>query len=245
MRNKILSVVLVFFFTLCAPVLFSQEKSSSAPEKNEKENKNAGDKDVSSNKETDQEIVVDPFESSLWKGSMDKQQGSIVVRPLKGKAMGKEAPAGSENIPTTDISVMGIKVTFSRRAIGTIVLKPSRPIPVPGYVQSLSVWADGRNTEHLISILVEDINGKELLLPLGKLNFYGWKQLKTAVPPNKLVQHEKGMKNSGLLIKAIQIKTSINDSKGVFYLYLDDLRAVTNLVEEKQYADEGSISDAW
>ena len=79
---------------------------------------------------------------------------------------------------------------------------------------------------------------------MGKLNFMGWKQLTAAVPP-RIVQDEYHFANlRGIKLLGFKIEFDMMESYGTYYVYFDDLRAVTDLFAES-YRDKDDMPDGW
>ncbi|MDR2952172.1 MAG: flagellar filament outer layer protein FlaA, partial [Treponema sp.] len=84
-----------------------------------------------------------------------------------------------------------------------------------------------------------------------KLNFMGWKKLTVAIPPQSddgysgVVQRNYHYNNQmGIKIMGFRINFNLTDTSGSYYVYLDDLRAVTDLFAENN-RDEDDMADGW
>jgi hypothetical protein len=132
-----------------------------------------------------------------------------------------------------DKYVLGLKVHYQRRGVNSFAVLPVKPLPIPGITKTLSVWVAGRNNDHVLSIMLLDFfnNPKELVM--GKLNFSGWKKLTVAVPPN-IVQRDFHYANvNGIKFAGFRVDCDPKDTYGVYYIYFDDLRVVTDLFSEE------------
>jgi hypothetical protein len=193
------------------------------------------------------EISLSKFEDAgFWRVSMSQDQGIVSSRRMEG------APAAKKPIPDEaaigmkeeDKYLLGVKTEFFRRGNAVISIKPSRPIGIAGIVKTLSVWVVGRNYNHVLKVMLEDFSGRPIELTVGKLNFSGWKQMVVAVPPNMEQQNAHYSTQTGLKFKGFVIDCELSETYGNYYLYLDDLRAVTDLfAEENRDADD--MLDAW
>jgi len=193
------------------------------------------------------EISVHKFEdAAFWYPTMDLESGRVSLRRFEGGAIDKEPLQDEQDVGLAeeDKFVLGAKTQFVRRSKFSYELRPLRPIPVPGITKTISVWAVGRNINHVLNIEFEDHFGNKASLPLGKLNFSGWKKLTVAVPPN-IKQRDYHYNNMmGIKITGFRIDCDIDDAYGTYYLYLDDLRVVTDLFAE-QNRDEDDMVDSW
>jgi hypothetical protein len=125
---------------------------------------------------------------------------------------------------------------------------PIRPIPIEGITKTISVWVAGRNFNHELILLIQDFFGKNFELNMGNLNFQGWKQLTVYVPPTResgIVQRNYHYNNRmGIKIVGFRVDVDPTEAFGSYYVYLDDLRAVTDLFAEES-RDPDDMVDSW
>lgn len=194
-----------------------------------------------------QEISVDRFEDpGFWQAHIPLDKGIVTHRRVQGGPADKEPIPGEENagIDFTDENVIGIKVDYYRRGPISISLEPSRPLSVPGIVKTISVWVVGRNFNHRLNLVIEDYYGNVNILPMGALNFSGWKQLTVAVPPTIRQRNPHYNVETGIKILGFVIDAAIEETYGTYYVYFDDLRAVTDLFGEES-RDSDDMVDNW
>ena len=151
-----------------------------------------------------------------WFCSMSQDEGFGAVRRL----------ASGEG------HVLGLKVEFLRRSSSSLLLSPAKPILVDSRCAMLSVRALGRNLRHRLSFVVLDYYGRAYELPLGRLNFSGWKKLQAYVPrPDPttgtgIVQDDGHFSRpAGLRIAGLRIDFDPEEAFGSFYAYFDDIEA--------------------
>lgn len=202
---------------------------------------------VSTAQQSLKEISVSKFEdASFWYGLFPADAGILQLRSFPGSPIDKEVIEDEEQAGITeeDVNVLGAKVSFYNRGVVDFAIKPIRPIPVEGISKTISVWVAGRNTNHVLEIMLGDHFGNKAVISLGKLNFSGWKKLTVAVPPG-IKQRDYHYNNKmGITIEGFNIKCDIDETYGTYYLYLDDLRVVTDLFSEDN-RDIDDMSDAW
>ena len=162
--------------------------------------------------------------------------------------MMKEPLKGEED--AEDSKVLGVKVEFFRRGINSFYITSTRPIPIEGVTKTISLWVAGRNMDHDMYVLIQDYFGNNFELYLGNLGFSGWKKLTVAVPPTPDGEHGiiqqsayNGVK-PGIRILGFRVDCNPMLAKGQYYLYLDDLRVVTDLYDIEN-RDEDDINDDW
>lgn len=198
------------------------------------------------------EVSVDKFEQAgFWISQMPSDQGFTTTRLFEGGPAGKTPIPEEADLNIPDKYVLGTRIDFLRRGFNSFTIVPLRPIPIEGITKTISVWVVGRNYNHTLKILVQDFLGRNYELYLGKLNFQGWKKLTVAIPPqamdgrNGIVQRDYHY-NSQMGIKVVGFKVECDpmESYGSYYLYLDDLRAVTDLFAEEN-RDPDDMVDSW
>jgi hypothetical protein len=198
------------------------------------------------------EVSVDRFEhDAFWSGRMSSDTGFIQVRLFEGGPLGKEDIPGEEELNIQDIHVLGARIDFLRRGHTSFFINARRPIPIEGVTKTISVWAVGRNFNHTLHIIIQDLYGRQFSLPMGRLNFQGWKQLTVAVPSQPLIgragiiqQDFNRPNNIGISVVGFRVDIDPTQAFGTYYLYLDDLRAVTDLFPDNS-RDPDDMSDAW
>ncbi|MDR0495166.1 MAG: flagellar filament outer layer protein FlaA [Treponema sp.] len=198
------------------------------------------------------EVSVDKFEhDGFWYASMSADEGYAQSRLFVGGPDGKEAIPDEEGMNIQDQYVLGVRVDYLRRGHHSIHIRPIRPIPIEGITKTVSVWIIGRNFNHDISLLIQDFFGKDYELYIGKLNFQGWKKMTVAIPPqtgdglNGVIQRSYHYNNKmGIKILGFRIDCDLAETFGSYYIYFDDLRAVTDLFTENN-RDADDMVDGW
>ncbi len=234
-------VVLMILFASVALVFAQESLSDPNPE-------TVGD---DSAKQYLQEVSVDLFErEGSWNVRISPDNGVITSRLLDGAPAGKEALPEMEDKEVQDSKVLGVKVEFFKRGINSFYIRAARPLAIEGVTKTVSFWVAGRNQGHTINLLVQDYYGNNYELYVGKLDFSGWKQLKVAVPPSPDGIHGIVQSNCylgdrpGLKIVGFRIDCDPMLAKGTYYIYFDDLRAVTDIYSI-QNRDEDDMDDNW
>ena len=193
------------------------------------------------------EISVSKMEDAgFWYGAFAADNGLIEIREFPGGPKDREVIEDEEQfgIAEPDENVVGAKVSFYRRGVIDFTLKPVRPIPIEGITKTISVWVAGRNTEHKLELLVSDHFGNDAVIPMGKLNFSGWKKITVTIPPNIRQRDYHYNNRMGISIDGFNVKCNIDETYGRYYVYFDDLRAVTDLFAEES-RDSDDMMDAW
>lgn len=202
---------------------------------------------VDSSQQNLREVSVTKFEDvGFWYSTMPRDQGVTILRRLPGAPLDKQPISGEEElgIEEADIYVLGMKVQYYKRGLNTFSLIPVRPLPVEGIAKTLSVWVVGRNMHHTLYLLIEDFFGNRAELTLGTLNFSGWKQLIVAVPPSIKQRDFHYKDRMGIKIMGFRVETDPLEAFGSYYVYFDDMRAVTDLFASEN-RDPDDIPDVW
>ncbi|MDR2444666.1 MAG: flagellar filament outer layer protein FlaA [Spirochaetaceae bacterium] len=197
------------------------------------------------------EISIDKFEmEGFWRANISSDSGFTVSRLFEGGSKDKTPIEGEAGLDIPDSKVLGVKVDFLRRGYTSLYITAARPIPVEGIVKTISLWVAGRNYNHKLVLLLQDFYGRDFEIQMGRLNFQGWKNLTAVIPPqqelgmNGIVQQNYHYSNiSGLKITGFRIDCDLMDTYGAYYVYLDDLRAVTDLFTENLRDPDDPIDD--
>lgn len=195
------------------------------------------------------EISLDKFErDGSWFVHMSPDYGVIAARNFEGSPAMKEPLKGEGEVE--DTQVLGVKVEFFRRGVNSFYINAQRPIAIEGVTKTVSVWVCGRNQGHDMFLLVEDYFGRNYELYMGNLGFSGWKKLTCVVPPSPDSEHGIVQRSAyygnkpGLRVIGFRVDCNPMLARGTYYMYLDDLRCVTDLYDlENQDVDD--MSDAW
>jgi hypothetical protein len=195
------------------------------------------------------EVSVDLYErEGSWNARISSDNGVVTARLFDGSPAAKEPLAENEGV--TDERVLGVKVEFFRRGINSFYVTAARPIPVEGITKTVSVWVTGRNQGHELYLLVQDYFGNNFEIYMGTLAFSGWKKMTAAIPPSP--DGERGIvqqsayygERPGLRIIGFRVDCDPLLARGSYYLYFDDLRAVTDLYDMEN-RNEDDMVDNW
>ena len=197
------------------------------------------------------EVSIDKFErEGSWNVHISADDGIISARLFEGNPAMKEPLAEDEGKEDEDTQVLGVKVEFFRRGKNSFTIKSSRPIAIEGTTKTVSVWVCGRNQDHELYLLVQDYFGSSFELYMGSLGFSGWKKLTCVIPPS--IDGEHGIVQSsayygdkpGLKVVGFRVDCNPMQARGSYYMYMDDLRAVTDLYDMENH-DEDDMADNW
>lgn len=241
--KKAILVLFVLFAALC---VFAQQG----------ENVSLSDPDPSvigadAAKQALEEVSVDMFErEGAWNAKMSPDYGVISARLFSGAPAAKQPLDDPDNQQLVDEKVLGVKVEFFRRGVNSFYITSSRPLAIEGVTKTVSLWVVGRNQPHTLTLLLQDYFGTNFELYVGTLDFTGWKKLTVAVPPSPDGEHGIVQTSAyhgdkpGLKVIGFRVDCDPMLAKGTYYLYMDDMRAVTDLYA-MQNRDEDDMDDNW
>ncbi|MDR1390218.1 MAG: flagellar filament outer layer protein FlaA [Treponema sp.] len=245
--------ILIGLVSLCAAALFAQAQgtgqNTQAAEIGEPDASQLG---IFEAQQKLKEVSVDKFEyEGFWLSTMSTDEGYATSRLFDGAPMAKQPIPEEEGLEIADRYVLGTRIDFLRRGYSSFFIYPSRPLPIEGITKTVSVWVAGRNFNHELNLLIEDAFGNYFELYVGKLNFQGWKKMVVAIPPQAadgihgIVQRNYHYNNMmGIRITGFRIDCDPMEAYGSYYIYFDDLRAVTDLFAE-DIRDADDMSDMW
>jgi hypothetical protein len=185
-------------------------------------------------------------DAAFWRGAMALDDGIVTLRSLPGSPLAKKPAEGDVlyKINEQDKRVLGVRVDFYHRGVVSFTVHPTAPIPIAGISKTLSVWVAGRNFNHTLKILIDDYFGRPMELTIGKLTFMGWKKLTVAVPPSITQTDYHFTLKDGIKITGFKIECDPLEAMGTYYLYFDDIRAVSDLFGEAR-RDTDDMTDGW
>ncbi len=195
------------------------------------------------------EISVTQFEDpGFWRVSMPRDSGLVEWRRFEGAPADREPLDMEEQVGFVpeegDRYVLGIRADFFRRGNTQIVIEADRPISIPGIVKTMSVWVVGRNQPHRLRGIIEDQFGHRYTVTFGELNFTGWRRLTAAIPPTVRQRDPNITDREGLRFRGFILEPDLMQTYGNYYVYFDDMRAVTDLFGE-ELRDPDDMVDGW
>jgi hypothetical protein len=178
------------------------------------------------------------------------------------------------NKENLDLRCLGVEAGFTRQAYNYLEIIPARPfdpakdkeedvihtdadgkkwVHVPivfqGRIKAFSIWFWGSNFNYYLEVHLKDFTGVVHVLPLGNLNFTGWKNLNTEIPPS-IPQSETYLpKLKRLRLEKFMLWTRPTERVSQFWFYLDQMKILTDLFESRydgdDLGDESFIQETW
>jgi Flagellar filament outer layer protein Flaa len=193
-----------------------------------------------------QTVPIEDFDdSSSWLGMMPRDMGIIrVQRREGGSAEVAEMEKGKDKR-----FCMGSKVAFFKTGANWFVMMPPKEVAIKGVSKELSIWACGRSFNHTLYAVVRDVTYNLYKLSFGKLNFPGWQKMTAQV--NQKLDQENHIYISeenprGLKLNSLLVECAMNETHGIYYLYVDDLVARADVfMENPSNRDPYDMIDTW
>ncbi len=148
-----------------------------------------------------------------------------------------------KNKGNKDLKVLGIHGKFNRKAYNYIEIIPAKkdkdgnlvpePIKLPGRVKAIDMWVWGSNYDFYMEVHLRDYQGIDHTLRLGSLKYAGWKDLMVTVPSSipQSVRYLPRRKN--LELTKLVIWTRPEEKVDNFYVYIDQIKILTDLFESR------------
>lgn len=170
-----------------------------------------------------------------------------------------EALFGRNPPNSSNLEVLGINAAFNQQGYNHLDIFPvtknskgqlvSAPIQIPGRLITLDLWVWGSDHNFTLDVELEDYNGMMYTLPLGSLDFAGWRDLAVNIPsyiPQSVstIPQLRGLK----LVKFI-VWTQPTSNVSNFYIYLDQIKALAdtyvNRIDGQGLANPATVQQIW
>lgn len=209
MKKRLWSILLLAYISLPA---ISQDNSNN---QNEYTNPSQGEGKIDSVYQT---ISLENFESSVF--SNTNLKCSATSKRKCQLAVADEIPAPEKN------SRKYLKVTLFGNHHDVAVITPPDKIRISQYCKSISIWAYGKNSPGVLSISLQDAEGRPHRLVMGRLDFTGWKKLTVAIPSEVAQMDSYIHENTDLTLLTITYHPgSFALTPRYTFIYIDDISA--------------------
>ena len=214
-----------------------------------------------------QTYMVEPFdapESSeiTWNGIGSKfvTEGYPILKYFDGMP---NALRVMQSDSDKEYKFLGVQFKFNRQGDNWVDIYPTKgsdggdaaapyEIPFKGIVQRLDLWVWGAGYAYDLEILVRDCNGRIHTLPVGTLNYHGWRNLAVTVP-SKIQRSRYLSQVKQMNFVAFRIRTQPTENVDDFYIFFDEFKALTNTrlpsydgfeLEKAQFEDTDSDKES-
>lgn len=189
------------------------------------------------------EISVSKMEDTVyWRTSFPMEYGKSFLKTFKNSPEDKVALANDKE---TDERVLATKVNFVKRGSVMLDILAYRPIRIDGYAKVVSLWVAGDASGHDLFLLANDVNGRSFQIPMGKLDFVGWKQMSIPIPT--FIKQKNGIKadDIGMYVAGFRVRFDASAVVSKYQLYLDDVRALVDVYSAPVVRNANDPYDSW
>ena len=187
-----------------------------------------------------------------WRAVATSPLGDTKIRKIIGKPRpfdekGKVVETPNEITDDNGLThkteyVLGVKSYFSDRGYDRVEVYPPNEYIIRGKAKEMKVWALGRKFRHTLYVKLRDYTGNIHKIKIGRLNFWGWREL-SVILPGWLPQAAKyAMLDKNLHFVSFFVESDRFEVPGTFYFYLDNFRVITDLSE---FTGDTTIKDIW
>ncbi len=189
-----------------------------------------------------------------WRALATSPLGDTKIRKIDGKPVtmenGKAVPIlkpseleeKDKNLVHENKYVLGVKTYFIDRGFDRVEVFPPNEYIIRGKAKEVRVWVLGRKFRHTLFIKLRDFRGNIHKLKIGRLDFWGWKELKMIVPGWLPQSTRYALLDRNLHFVSFFVECDHYEVPGTFYFYLDNFRIRTDLSE---FTGDVSIKDNW
>jgi len=199
--------------------------------------------------------VLDNFEESEdWKAKSTcpigetktlkmVQRGEIVQIDDENARPPQEESYSVENNPERPNHILGVKTYFNERGFDRVEVSPPHEYVIKGKARQFSIWVLGRKFRHSAFLKVRDYRGKTHNLPLGRLDYFGWRKLTVTVPGWLPQSTRYSLMDKNLHFVSLFVTSDVHEVPGEYYFYVDGLKVMVDKSEQNYPGSE--IKDNW
>jgi hypothetical protein len=158
-----------------------------------------------------------------------------------------------------DLRSLGIWGKFDRQGYNWIDIYPVEAdggddagpfeIPMPGRLQNMDIWVWGSNFDYTLEAYFRDHNGVIHIVPMGRLNFQGWRNVQARIPAN-IPQTKRILPSlAPLRLVKFRVWTPPYEPVGDFRIYFDQFKVLTDtfdsLYDGNELAMPERIQELW
>lgn len=187
-----------------------------------------------------------------WRAASTCPLGDTKIRKIPGKPRPVDDNGNPVEFPNevTDDNgiahksefVLGVKTYFMDRGFDRVEVLPPNEYIIRGKAKEIKVWVLGRKFRHTLYVKLRDFRGRLYKIKIGRLDFWGWKELSVVIPGWLPQSASYAMLDKNLHFVSFFVESDTFEVPGTFYFYLDNFRVVTDLSE---FTGDTFIRDTW
>ncbi len=154
---------------------------------------------------------------------------------------------------------LGVHSRFDRKGYNYVEIIPAKkgpdgklapaPLVLPGRVRMIDLWVWGANYNYTLDVHLRDFQGIDRVLHAGSLMFAGWKNMSVTVTGNIPQSRRYLPQFQPLELTKLVIWTHPTEKVDDFYVFLDQLKVLTDLGRTRfdgdDLADPDVLNDLW
>lgn len=172
----------------------------------------------------DNEKKTEPRTWSV-RGSSFSEESYPLLKYVPGAPTKRDIDTSQENR-----QFLAIQSKFKYRGYNYFEIIPTvnneEGFSLPGNTLALSVWVWGSNYNYTLEAHVTDVEGKVFVIPMGSLNFLGWRNLSARIP----FSYSKDKYNpwgASIKLKRFVVRTHPKERVDNYMMYMDDIKVET------------------
>ena len=187
-----------------------------------------------------------------WRATSTCPLGDTKIRKIPGKPRPVDDSGNTVEFPNeiTDDNgvshkhefVLGVKTYFMDRGFDRVEVLPPNEYIIRGKAREMKFWVLGRKFRHTLWVKLRDYKGQLHKLKVGRLDFWGWREMSVIVPGWLPQSASYAMLDKNLHFVSFFVESDTFEVPGTFYFYLDNFRVVTDLSE---FTGDTFIRDTW
>lgn len=134
--------------------------------------------------------------------------------------------------------VLGVEVSFNQKGDNWLEIFPAKQdangkyvpnnLPLRGDIDHVDVWVWGAGYSYDLDLLIRDANGRVHALPMTKLSYTGWRNVKTSLP--SWLQQRSLFRSGAKTVSFVgfRIRTDPQAPVDIFTVYFDQFKYLTN-----------------
>ncbi len=104
-------------------------------------------------------------------------------------------------------------------------------VNMPGIVHKISVWVMGRGNDYELEAWLEDWKGNVHVLPMGSVNFVGWRPLSVTVPKSIAQDIDTFPQTKTLILTKLKLRARRSTFVDPVYIFFDELRILASVFQ--------------
>ena len=129
-------------------------------------------------------VSVDDFQGEMPYSPRANSTDLSVVRTIQ-RSPTDDAFSQEESLrgdPSGEPSCLWLHTSFDLPGQQSYWLRPRDPVRLQGRLILVSLWVHSGSWPHTLTLLFENAAGREVRVPLGRLDFHGWRRLEAYLP---------------------------------------------------------------